>query len=398
MKQELIFKKDEQSFSAPVKIRENFSVDDNFEVPDMFKDLELEKGRYFWGYANISTPDSMGDKFSLDALTQISQGLTIAPYNKIFLFHNYKDIAIGQIVASMVDGFGLLILAKLNEAHQRSDETMKSIINKSLDGFSMAGNLIRVISEYDEDTGQFVNLVLEATAKEVTLTSIPTHPGASVMGTFRKSMANFQNRFLKTFKDGKDLNLKESEKYKKDKSHNNSMGDEDNKKTGEENKKPEDNSQENKGAENKTPEQIQEEKEALEKVESEKAEAEKVEAEKKAEEEKLAKEKADAEKSDEEKKAEEEAAKKKAEQEKISDADKLVSEYKEKISELEKENADLKTKLSSYEKAEKIGYEKAMKEKEDKTKEPFRKSVKTPQDAHNSNKSHSTPMLNWLKK
>ena len=163
MRQELIFEKDEQSFDAPVMIRENFSVDDNVEVPEMFKGLNLEKGRYFWGYANIATPDSMGDKFTLDALTQISKELTIPPYNKIFLFHDYKDIAIGQIVYTLVDGLGLIILAKLNEAHQRADETMASIMNGSLDGFSMAGQFIRVISQYDEDSDQFVNLVLEAT-------------------------------------------------------------------------------------------------------------------------------------------------------------------------------------------------------------------------------------------
>ena len=176
MKQVMTFAKAEQPCLSTYGIKETFSLDEGGEVPEMFNNLELEKGRYFWGYANLATADKEGDKFTLDALTEISRTLTFAPYNKILMFHDYDDIAVGTIVGTKMDEFGLLVLAKLNDAHRRAEEVWGSILNKSLDGFSLSGNLIKVVAEFDEATGEYVNVVLEATANEVTLTSLPVHP------------------------------------------------------------------------------------------------------------------------------------------------------------------------------------------------------------------------------
>ena len=392
MKQELTFKKDEQNFAAPFKIRETFSFGENAEVPEMFANLDLEKGKYFWGYANIATPDSMGDKFTLDALTQISQSLTVPPYNKIFLFHNYQDIAIGKIVYTLMDSLGLIILAKLNEAHSRADETMESIANGSLDGFSMAGNLIRVISDYDEETGQFVNLVLEATAKEVTLTSIPAHPGASVMGAFRKSMQKYNDKFMKSFKDGKEV---KSEKYKKNTDLENSMESDDIKK---DDVTPGVEDQDNKSQDNA---QDQDSKKNDDNANVDKKDHDdQKDADNKAD---------DKDDSDEDKDAidkSNDADKDAADDSDADDSSDELGKLKTRNEELEKENEELKIKLATYEKAVKMGYEKAMEEKkkiEDKKedeKAPFRKSVKSP-DNKEVKKSNSIPgssgMIDWLK-
>lgn len=414
MKQVMTFEKAEQAFVAPVQIKDPFTFDDDSSAPEMFEGLELEKGRYFWGYANIATPDSHGDKFTLDALTQMSQTLTSAPYNKVLINHDFDDIAVGTIVATRMDSLGMMVLAKLNEFHRRAEEVWGSIMNKSLDGFSLSGNLVKVIAEFDEDTGEYINLVMEATASEVTLTSLPVHPGASVMGTFRKSMEKSSERFLKSFQKGKEVKVKKSDKYKKAKDNDKSMEDGDNPNgSGKEGISDEDQLKAEQAAEEKAKADAEAEVEAEAKAEEEakakeeadakakeEAEAnmteeEKAEAAKKSEEEEKEKKEAEEKKVAEEKaKAEEEEKKKKMTvDDKLAEADKIILEKNKEIEEL-------KLKLSAFEKAMKKGYKKAMNDQANKTGVPFRKSKKVlgKKDDSTSGDSNSTPMLNWLKK
>lgn len=399
MKQEMTFEKAEHPFDAAIQMRDPFTLDEDSDVPEMFNDLELSKGKYFWGYANIATPDSHGDKFTLDALTQMSRTLTFAPYNKILINHDFDDIAVGTIVATKMDSLGLMILGKLNESHRRSDEVWGSIMNKSLDGFSLSGNLIKVIAEFDEETGEHINLVMEATASEVTLTSLPVHPGASVMGTFRKSMEKSSERFLKSFQKGKELRAKKSDKYKKGKDNDNSMEDGDNPNgSGKDGISDEDQLKAKEAADAKAKSDAEAEVEAEDKVEEEaKAkEEDDAKAKKEAEDGMTEEEKAEAEKKAEEEAKEKEEADKKNKMtvdEKLAEADKIILEKNKEIEEL-------KVKLSHFEKAMKNGYKKAMNDQAKKTGVPFRKSKKVSDDKDDSTSgdSNSTPMLNWLKR
>lgn len=203
----LKLKEGEIRFDLPLKLRKSFVVSDqepdiSTSVPDIFKKIELIQGKYFWGYANVEQVDMQGDLFPISTLEELAPGLTEAPYNKVFLFHNYEDIAIGTIIATATDSRGLLILAKLNEDHSRAQEVWKSILNGSLDGFSMGGSFVEVESQYNEKLDMMVSIAKKAIVSEVSLTSIPVNGGSLLQGAFQKAQKRYIEEFGKIFTKG----------------------------------------------------------------------------------------------------------------------------------------------------------------------------------------------------
>lgn len=156
------------------------------DTPEIFKSLDLPAGRYVWGYASTDDLDSQGDQIELEAISKAGNQLTVAPYNKVFLNHNYQDIAIAKIVFTKTDNNGLLILAKVNDDHARAGEVWKSIQEGYLDGFSVGGDFVKVIRQFKQEIGKYVNIVKELILREVSLTSIPANRKAGVLGAFVK--------------------------------------------------------------------------------------------------------------------------------------------------------------------------------------------------------------------
>lgn len=215
MNQLLVLKEGECKFNLPLKLRKSFTITqdigldtespDYASMPDQFKSLGLGQGKYFWGYANVEQVDIQGDLFPIATLEELAPGLTKSPYNKVFLFHNYEDIAIGTILATATDSRGLLILAKLNEDHSRADEVWNSILNGSLDGFSMGGSFIEVESYYDEELEMNITIAKKAIATEVSLTSIPVNGGSLLQGAFQKARKIIKEKDPQFFMKGKNF-------------------------------------------------------------------------------------------------------------------------------------------------------------------------------------------------
>jgi HK97 family phage prohead protease len=155
--------------------------------------INLENGRYFYGFASLPVVDSQGDRIELKAIEEGAKDLTKAPYNKIFLGHQYTDIAIGIIIDKKVTKKGLIILAKLNENHERAEEVWKSINEGYLDGFSVGGSFLQVETEYDTKLKKYVNVVKKVVFREVSLTSIPANQEALLVGAFVKSKKIIEN-------------------------------------------------------------------------------------------------------------------------------------------------------------------------------------------------------------
>lgn len=207
MNQTLIMQEGECTFNMPLKLRKSFEMPEDMEteltsetegyatMPEHFKRLDLAKGKYFWGYANVEKVDMQNDLFPIETLQDLAPGLTKSPYNKIFINHNYDEIAVGTIVATAVDGQGLLILARLNEEHSRAYEVWQSILNGSLDGLSMGGSFLEVDSFYDEEMDMTITVAKKATATEVSLTSIPVNGASLLMGAFKKAQVRYNKKF-----------------------------------------------------------------------------------------------------------------------------------------------------------------------------------------------------------
>ena len=176
--------------TIPVKIRvDTLKSFDTKSVPSRFKQVGLEDGHYVWGYANVADEtDSDGDRIEREAMAEALKTITKKPYNKLFLVHDYQTIAVGKIVHAEMDGEHPIILAKLNENLNNFQEIWKSIQEEYLDSFSIGGSFTKVVTEYDEKEDRYVNTVKELILREVSLTSIPAHPGASVLGAFKKTL------------------------------------------------------------------------------------------------------------------------------------------------------------------------------------------------------------------
>jgi HK97 family phage prohead protease len=177
-------------------------------LPIEFTSMNLDSGRYFYGMATLPTVDEEGDKISMKAIQEGSETLTTSPYNKIFLGHNYQDIAVGLIIAKAVTKKGLLILAKLNDAHERADEVWKSLNEGYLDGLSIGGSFLSVERVFDKELNKYINIVKKVRFREVSLTSIPAHSQALMVGAFTKA-SKIINEIVKV----NDVNETENIKY-----------------------------------------------------------------------------------------------------------------------------------------------------------------------------------------
>lgn len=176
------------AFAIPGKLEKSFSIDKSTEqVPEIFGSIDLTTGKYVWGYASVDITDSEGDRITLRALDKVKDDLVIAPYNKIFRSHNYTETAIGLIVATSMDSKGLIILAKLNEDHEKFREVWSSINNGFLDAFSIGGKFVTMERIWNEEQEVFNNVATEIEAMEVSLTSIPANPSAMLLGAFEKA-------------------------------------------------------------------------------------------------------------------------------------------------------------------------------------------------------------------
>ena len=209
----LMLQQDQVRFNLFVPFEKSFQLTmDQPEMPDEFLSLNLDQGYYVWGYANVPSVDLQGDMFPMDTLRAMAPSLTRPPYNKIFLFHDYNDIASGTIIATAMDENGMLVLAKLNEEHSRASEVWGSVQNKTLDGFSMGGSFIQVETIEDEETGMTFNVVREAVATEVSLTSAPVNGESLIMGAFKKSKEIFNKVEDKKFNKSVKIEMKGEDK------------------------------------------------------------------------------------------------------------------------------------------------------------------------------------------
>lgn len=438
MNQILLMKEGECKFNIPLKLRKSFQVNDSEDkmqaqnvgfaaMPEQFKNLNLEPGKYFWGYANVDQVDMQGDLFPIETLEDLAPGLTQAPYNKIFLNHDYTDIASGTIVATATDSRGLLILGKLNEDHQRAWEIWQSILNESLDGLSMGGSFLEVESYYDEANDLTVTVAKKATATEVSLTSIPINGGSMLMGAFQKAKKKYTKKFgdPKLFMKGK--KVEEVGKFKYEKSQDKSMVKEN--KLSEAQKKiydkaisegksekeandmalknvnqdQVDEAEENvnqdlvgkKNVKQDKPIKKSLDEEKVEEKSEEPAEESKEETEEPGKEEETESEEASEEKTEEvEEKSETEESEKTEEAAEGSAEEKEDPvDYKKAFEEMKAKNEELTKELSNY--------QKSLPKKEE-SEEPIRKSKKTAEEAvpnteHNSTQKDGTPFLSWLK-
>lgn len=419
MQQVLLMKEGECKFNIPLKLRKSFQVNDTEDklqeqnlgfaaMPEQFKSLSLENGKYFWGYANVSEIDMQGDLFPIETLEEIAPGLTKAPYNKIFLNHDYSDIASGTIVATATDGRGIIILAKLNEDHQRAWEIWQSILNGSLDGLSMGGSFLEVESYYDEANDLTVTVAKKATGTEVSLTSIPVNGGSMLMGAFQKAQKKFTEKFgdPKVFMKG--AKLEEVEKFKYNKSQDNNMVEK--KEMSDEQKKAYDKAisegkskkeaydmvmkEQEDEAEKNVNQDLVGKKKASDKKEIKKSVEGEEESETEEKEEPAEESETEEAESEEEETPEE--PEKETEEEKAEETEKEESvDYQKAFEEMKAKNEELTKELSEYKKA-------VPKKEEKESEEPIRKSQKATEEAvpnpsNSTQKADKTPFLSWLK-
>lgn len=411
MNQILVMANGECKFNMPLKLRKSFQLNDDEDklqtqklgyasMPEQFKELNLESGKYFWGYANVEKVDMQGDLFPIETLEELAPGLTSAPYNKIFLNHDYSDIASGIIVATATDSKGLMILAKLNEDHQRSYEIWQSILNGSLDGLSMGGSFLEVESYYDEANDMTITVAKKATATEVSLTSIPINGASMMMGAFQKAKKRFTEKYgePKLFAKGK--KVEDGENFKYNKSQDKTMV------------KKEDLNDSQKKAFDKAVADGKSEDEALKMVKKEQVD----EADKNVNQDLVGKkdskkdkpikksvedvdgedagtevaDEGDAEEDPNEKKAEDEVIPEKAVDEKAEDEDK--TDYKKAFEDEKAKNEKLESKLAEFKKSLPSESEKAIRKSKKTEQEPA-----TPVPAEKTQAKSGTPFLDYLR-
>ncbi len=151
------------------------------KIPEFAKDLKLSSGIYSYGVA--TNPDVDIENESVEIPNEVFSDLTKAPYNKVFMAHNKKDIASGVIQFAGVVNNDKVLLEKLNEAHPMFRNIAGSIANKNLDSYSVSGQALKE-NVFDSSLGRNITNRKVLKAHEVSRTSCPVNAGASIDGLF----------------------------------------------------------------------------------------------------------------------------------------------------------------------------------------------------------------------
>lgn len=173
----------EKTFNSEMKeMVKDFDIDSG--MPKIFKDLNLDPGIYSWGVASTEDVDTEGEKVIIS--DRVISDLTKAPYNKVFMSHDSRDIASGIIkfagrMEAMDNQF--IILEQINESHPKFKNIVGSIANNALDAYSVSGEAT-VEVDFDKATNKQVKIRKVNVLREVSRTSFPANPEAGIEGLF----------------------------------------------------------------------------------------------------------------------------------------------------------------------------------------------------------------------
>jgi len=174
-------------------------------IPPVFNELNLEGGKYFWGLGSVEKLDTQGEIIDADALRKRAPEFIKAPYNKVFITHDHKNLPAGTIVmskyiedlnkyfeGSQIDTSKMpkaahVLVGKLNESLPEADSVWGSLNNGNLDSWSIYGSKPVRKDVYNKDTGMNeVHITDFEPPYEASLTPIPINDESLVYGTFQK--------------------------------------------------------------------------------------------------------------------------------------------------------------------------------------------------------------------
>lgn len=168
------------------------------EIPSIFEEVvKNDPGHWVWGVGSNSDIDIQGERVVLK--DDVARTLEQAPYNKLLLEHDMEGKNVGGISSMGIIKFSRIvpemdnqhiILAKLNDSHQRFPNIWGSIQSGNIDSFSVAGSAPKE-NVYNPKTGQHEVVRTVQRLKETSLTSLPANAGAGILGAFiKKSLHN----------------------------------------------------------------------------------------------------------------------------------------------------------------------------------------------------------------
>lgn len=157
------------------------------DIPDQYKDMNLDPGIYTHGDVSLQTEDSEGDTVVIS--DEVLAELTGAS-NKVFNAHKHNDMASGVIKHVGKDGTTSTMLERMNEFHPEFENSVGSVHNKSVDSYSIDGKAIPSIGS----DGGIVRTMTKL--NEVSRLSFPAHPDAKIKGMFlvKTAKGGFQTR------------------------------------------------------------------------------------------------------------------------------------------------------------------------------------------------------------
>ena len=182
------------------------SIDGSFNI------VSKSSRRIIAGYASVVTVDKEGDIIPISALKEGIKTLLSDPhYANIMLTHN--NIQIGRIIPEYnglkthVDDKGLFIVAEIRSDLEIADEVWKRILNGELNGFSIAGEIIKQHKECDPE--KCYNIVDKLNIFEVSVCKQPMNPlsGFIVVSKSQDVCDNVKNKEIKM--ESEDLVIEE---------------------------------------------------------------------------------------------------------------------------------------------------------------------------------------------